>query len=165
MSADFQPILIHDFLDSQTLDDLNSKINQVKIKNPGFFDFDPGFQRYYVNSASFFLSMHKNLNSWLETTLNRNTKPSYSFFIEYVEGGNCPKHTDRPPCKYTIAICLEQVGDQPFIIENQTYSLTTNSLLLYSGTDHVHERVVVKKGTARLILFHYVDHDYDGELI
>jgi hypothetical protein len=82
--------------------------------------------------------------------------------VEYLENGFCPKHYDRSPCKYTITICLKQNKIFPLWVEGQTFDLEVNSMLLYSGTDHLHERPPVKDGFSRLVLFHYVDSDYDG---
>jgi hypothetical protein len=161
----FKPLLIHNFLSRETFQNCVSITQKLREKNSQFFDYDERYKRYYISGLSSFRDLHLELNSWLEKTLNRKTKPSYSFYVEYLEGGFFPRHKDRPPCKYTITICLKQTRPYPLWVEGENYYMEENSLLLYSGTDHLHERIIVKDGHTNLILFHYVDSDYSGSLI
>jgi hypothetical protein len=161
----FSPQLIHHFLPEEKFKNFVRFTDDLREKNFLFLDRDEQFKRYYINGLSLFRDLHLDLNPWLEKTLNRKTKPSYTFYVEYEDGGFCPKHKDRPPCKYTITICLKQSSPFPLWIEGESYYMDENSLLLYSGTDHLHERIMVKEGYTRLILLHYVDWDYQGEMV
>lgn len=160
----FKPTLIHDFLEPNHLTTFVEVVDKLFQKNKDFIDFDQKFQRYYLTNLSLFHDLHISLNAWLEQKLKVKSKPSYTFMVEYLPGGFCPRHYDRDPCKYTIALCLKQSHICPFWIEGETYEMKENSLLLYSGTEHLHERPAIENGFSRLILFHYVDSDFLGPL-
>lgn len=165
MNSDFLPILQHEFLEKTLHESFVSQTEYVLLHAGGIADYDHEFNRKVINNLSCFRKLHHDLNPWLEKTLNRKTKPTYNFFTEYKENGFCPKHTDRSPCKYTITICLKQSHICPFWIQGTFYAMKENSMLLYSGTDHVHERPMVEYGFSRLVLLHYVDIDYQGVMI
>lgn len=164
MKPDFAPILLHNFLEKSLHDALVRDTDVFLLRAPGTAFKDEKHARRVVNGLSTFDKLHEDLNPWLESTLKRKTKPSYSFLVEYKEKGFFPKHVDRSPCKYTLTLCLKQSHVCPLWVDGAFYEMQENSLLLYSGTDHLHERPMLEKGFTRLVLLHYVDSDYQGPL-
>lgn len=162
MKPDFLPILQHDFLDDSIHASLVRETDVFLLSIPRFAFNDVKRGRRGVSGLSTFEKLHSDLNPWLETTLRRRTKPSYTFLVEYKDKGFFPKHVDRTPCKYTVTICLKQSHVCPLWVEGAFYEMKENSMLLYSGTDHFHERPMVENGFTRLVLLHYVDFDYEG---
>lgn len=111
------------------------------------------------------VKVHEYLQDWITKHLGRPIKKSYCFLSLYREGGVCPRHTDRPQCKYTIDVCVSQNEPWTIYVDDLPYSLRENDALLYSGTDSPHYRQRMKDGNhCFLVFFHFVDQDFEGPL-
>jgi hypothetical protein len=124
------------------------------------------FYRYYLHNPSFLKVMHKKLLPLAQEKFNTELKMSYSFLSMYIKGiGICPLHTDRPQCRYSIDLCLDQISPWPIFINDVEYLLQPNEALLYSGVEHPHYRNKIQPDNyVSLAFFHFVDADFEGDL-
>lgn len=104
-------------------------------------------------------------------------KPSYSFASLYREGAELQRHTDRPQCEYTLSILVDYdpaPGGAPAPWPVQLFPpgkparecrLPVGGGLLFRGRHIPHARPPLPAGhRCRILLLHYVDADFTGEL-
>jgi hypothetical protein len=142
------------------------KINSLWKMRQAFMTYDDVFKRYYLHEPRFLLNIHQRLTPIIEDTFKVKAKPSYCFLSMYERSlGICPKHIDRPQCKYSLDLCLDCEWPWPINVSENDYLLEKNEALLYSGTDHPHYRNRVDEGNyASMAFFHFVDFDFQGGL-
>lgn len=97
--------------------------------------------------------------------------PSYVFVSLYGPDGVCPPHTDRPQCRYTIDLCLDQDGTWPIYVEDKPYVLDRGDALYYSGSTMLHYRHPMadepketRPTFCNLAFFHFVPAGFMGPL-
>jgi hypothetical protein len=119
--------------------------------------------------------VHSQLTGVVSDVARRLTRPSYSYLAAYESGSVLDRHTDREQCEYSITMCIDaapEPGAQvPWPIE---LDVPDGSLriwqhlgdgLLYRGRYLAHSRQELAHGyTSTSLLFHYVDHDFGGQL-
>lgn len=126
---------------------------------------DHAFNRHSIHNDSLLLTVHEHLEEWLSVLVSEKVKKSYSFISLYREGGVCPRHTDRPQCKYTVDLCVSQDQPWPIYVDDLPYKLYENDALVYSGTDSPHYRQRLVNGShCFLIFFHFVPIGFHGSL-
>ena len=129
-------------------------------------NYELGFFRYGIHNPEFFRAFHQKEFLELAKGLWGDVKPSYCYLSMYQnEKSTCPLHTDRPPCKYSIDLCISQGEPWEIFVNDIPYLLEENEALVYSGTDHPHYRNQIKKGNyCNLVFFHFVPSDFVGQL-
>lgn len=105
--------------------------------------------------------------------------PSYAYAIRYGRGAELPKHTDRPQCKYTVALLLDLDGAEVAGVSPWPLTLhpsgagesgvdihqTIGQALMYYGQTIPHSRVPLDScQSSTSLLLHYVDEDFSGTL-
>lgn len=94
-------------------------------------------------------------------------KPSYVFLSMYGPEGVCPYHVDRPQCRITVDLCIDQDAVWPIYVDDVAYNLKPGEALVYSGTDQPHYRKPMKDDSqatwCNLAFFHFVPTDWMGE--
>ncbi len=137
-----------------------------------------GTRRYTAHNHSVARFWHEQLNERVSQLCGRQTKPSYSFVSMYVEGGDLFWHTDRPPCEYTISLLIDYAplaahDQSPWPLKLKGRDGTTHSLhqrigeaSILKGRELSHGREVLPDGhRSASLLFHFVNEDYDGEMM
>lgn len=166
----FEPFIIKNFYSKELIELLQLQCQNL-ISDPNVPVDEKEFKRKFVHRHGLFEALHFLMNDRMEKVLKRKLKPSYSFVSMYFESnGFCPKHTDRPQCKYTVDLCIDQKKPWSFFAENTKgetlkFDLEIGDALILSGTDHVHWREKIqKKNFCNLAFFHFVDQNYQGGL-
>lgn len=156
-------IKLEQLLNAKDLILLKDRINHHKSNGHPFYD--ELFGRYAIYNDKELVDFHQSLTP-IAIQYIGDVKPSYNFISLYTPGqGICPKHTDRPQCKYTLGICVNQNDVWPINIAGDDYLLNEGDCIIYSGTDHEHYRNKLDEGKyCELIFFHFVDSDFEGEL-
>lgn len=185
------PIVIKEFFSKDMMALLKFQVK--KIKESGQCQVDNKFMfREYWQNHPLFRALHQTYCLEQANKLfGEEVKPSYSYLAMYFESkGVVPLHVDRPPCKYTIDVCLEQREEWPIFVNDQDkmtltdcfemsedqkqqikdrstpYILQPGDALCYSGTDHPHWRSPIQEGNqSTLVFFHYVPINYQGGLV
>jgi hypothetical protein len=126
---------------------------------------DLAFNRHDVHNDPTLVKIHEHLEPWLAKHLGVEVKKSYCFLSIYRDNGICPRHTDRPQCKYTIDVCISQLQPWTIYVDDIPYLLQENDALIYSGTDSPHYRQRLQTGNhCYLVFFHFVPIDFQGDL-
>lgn len=163
----FQPVLIKNYLSPDLIEFFNVIVEQAK-RSPGVNVDEVQFNRKFVQNISLFTEVHhKMILPRMQKFLNLEIKPSYNYLAMYFKGkGVCPMHTDRPQCKYTVDLCLNQKEPWGISVLDKEYFMEPGDALIYSGTDHLHGRKekIQSNNFCDLIFFHFVNKDFDGEL-
>ena len=158
---------IDNVLSEEQLKYLHACMNRFWKSRRGLMEFDPNlFHRYFLHNPSFLVKIHDQLVELAAQNFQTKLKKSYCFLSMYIKGeGICPLHTDRPQCKYSIDLCLDQIEPWGIFVNDQEYLLKPNQALLYSGTDHPHYRNKIQPNNyVSLAFFHFVDLDFQDDL-
>jgi hypothetical protein len=162
------PILVLDnLIEQQQYDYILSCINRFWKFKKTLMDYESQiYHRYSIHNPSFLIKIHEQLTTVAEDKFQTKLKKSYCFLSMYLKGeGICPLHTDRPQCKYSIDLCLDQLEPWSIFVNDLEFMLKPNQALLYSGTDHPHYRNKIQPHNyATLAFFHFVDFDFEGDL-
>ena len=98
----------------------------------------------------------------------RKVKPSYCFLSLYGPDGVCPRHVDRPQCRYTVDLLVGSDGAWPIYVSGRRYVMRPGEALCYSGTEQPHQRKPMDAdGDATfsdLVFFHFVPAEWRGSL-
>jgi hypothetical protein len=128
------------------------------------------FNRYWWHNLPLLVKLHNSeeLIALASEVFGEPVKPSYVFLSMYGPDGVCPRHTDRPQCKYTIDLQISSDGAWPIYVDEKPYILKDGEALAYSGTDQPHFRNAMQRepGTTfvNLAFFHFVPVGFTGEL-
>lgn len=139
---------------------------------------DRGTHRHIAHNHPVSDFWHDQLNARISHLVGRKTKPSYTYVSLYIEGGDLEWHTDRPPCEYTITILLDYAplredGCSPWALKVRGRDGTVHEIhqrigdaLIFKGRELQHSRDALAAGhRSASLLFHFVDHDYEGILV
>jgi hypothetical protein len=164
-----QPIIIKPF--SQT--DFTSIKQHATDKRKSFEGtpyHDKDFVQWKMNrwgthNDPLLVEMHEKLVPIASEIFKEPVKKSYVYLSMYGDQGIVQKHTDRPMCKYTIDLCIDQGQPWELFVNGKPYLLNEGDALCYSGTDSPHYRNKIQEGNfANLAFFHFVPVDYEGGL-
>lgn len=167
--AGFRPFVVKGFYSKEMIELLQLQISLLK-NDPSIQIDDEIFKRKEAHNHSLFSALHFLMRERIENLLDRNLKNTYTFASMYFEGaGECPKHVDRPQCKYTVDLCIGQKQVWPFFAEfggeKLEFHLEPGDALILSGTDHPHWREKIQDGNfCDLAFFHFVDRNFNGGL-
>lgn len=139
---------------------------------------DRGTHRHIAHNHPVADFWHDQLNARVSHLVGRKTKPSYTYVSLYIEGGDLEWHTDRPPCEYTITLLLDYAplrgdGCSPWALKVRGRDGTVHEIhqrigdaLIFKGRELQHSRESLPAGhRSASLLFHFVDHDYEGILV
>lgn len=168
MPDNFDPILIKNFYSHDLVELAQKQLDAIKTTQLSETD-NAEFNRFYYHDHPFFVALHELQQKRVQKILNRELRRSYCFASMYFAGtGKCPKHTDRPQCKYTVDVCFNQKEPWPFFVESpqlHKFSMEPGDAIILSGTEHPHWREPIQSGNfCDLVFFHYVDPDFTGSL-
>jgi len=76
--------------------------------------FDETFQRTYQHQNTALNGIHDGLTPFASELFGVSLKPSYSFVSNYLNGGRCPLHVDRPQCFRTIDYLVAADDPEPW---------------------------------------------------
>ncbi len=140
-------------------------------------DDEGGTRRFMAHNHPVAGFWHQQLNERVAQLVGRRTKPSYSFVSLYDQGGDLFWHVDRPPCEYTITLLIDYAplleGERsPWALKIRGRDGRLHAVhqrlgetLIFKGRELKHSRDQLPSGhRSSSILFHFVDHDYDGVL-
>lgn len=77
---------------------------------------DEVFQRTWSHNPRPIVLAHKQLVSFASDLFGQPVKASYCFVSNYLDGGKCPLHVDRPQCWRTIDYLVAQDSPDPWTI-------------------------------------------------
>lgn len=159
------PQVIKGFFKPKDFLNLKRHISVIAANMESVPIWEKDFNRHSVHNEPELVKIHSLLEPWLSGYLKRPVKKSYVFLSLYRKDGICPRHVDRPPCKYTVDVCMSQLRPWPIYIDDKPYTLLENDAILYSGTDSPHYRQRIQDGNhCFLIFFHFVPAEYEGTL-
>ncbi len=160
-----KPVLLKEFLKPWRFVDIKKYVDDIAAACAELPMDDQLFQRHTAHNDRIMEALHKKLEPSLSKMLGLKVKPSYSLISMYGEEGICYLHTDRPPCRYTIDLCVSQKEPWPIIVDDVEYILNENDAIIYSGTHSPHYRNKIQKGNhCSMVFFHFVDESYAGPL-
>jgi len=119
--------------------------------------------------------VHHQLANAISEVSRADLKPSYAYFVSYLNGAELQKHVDRAQCDYSITACIdaspEPEDESPWPIELDTGPGTAKvfqsigDALIYRGCSVAHWREPLPRGlTSTSLLLHYVDQSFTGNL-
>jgi hypothetical protein len=160
-----EPMLLKEVLTKEAFTKLKVNVNSLLESNVLHLSRKKKRKTEVDNSIAMELH-HGIIKKITEGILGYEVKPSYSYLSCYVQNGILPIHVDRPPCKYTLDFCIERSGTEwPLFVNETPYLLEENEALFYLGCECPHYRTRKPDNTVtNVLLFHYVDLDYDGPL-
>lgn len=166
----FEPTIIKNFYSEDMVALVQYQMEVLKRNRMGTVDTKV-FKRLEFHEHPMFKALHELQKARVEIFLERKLKISYNFAAMYFEGeGECPPHTDRPQCKYTVDVCFNQKQPWRFFAKNskgviQYFDMQPGDAIILSGTEHEHWREKIQPGNfCDLVFFHYVDTNFDETL-
>jgi hypothetical protein len=78
--------------------------------------WDEEYQRTTMHEARTLFDVHSGLTQFASEVFGVALKPSYVFMSNYIDGGRCPLHVDRPQCFRTIDYLVAADDPEPWPI-------------------------------------------------
>jgi hypothetical protein len=140
---------------------------------------DNKFNRWQWHNLPWLRALHHSPSFIVQASelAGEELKPSYVFLSMYGEDGVCPNHVDRPQCRYTVDLVIDQDAVWPIYVgehkdtpleECKGYQLEIGQALFYSGTDQLHYRHVMSQDSKAtfcdLAFFHFCPVSWMGEV-
>jgi len=79
-------------------------------------EYDETFKRTVRHNPRPLIELHKRLAPYASELFGTPVKPSYCFVSNYLDGGRCPLHVDRPQCFRTIDYLVTQDSPDPWTL-------------------------------------------------
>ncbi|NBO99953.1 MAG: hypothetical protein EBU90_07460 [Proteobacteria bacterium] len=106
-----------------------------------------------------------NLKNTVETVVEKNLYPTYSYARIYYTGAELVEHVDRPECEYSVTATLKVVGeDWPIYFKKPKNKISKiiilpGDILVYKGIElpHWREKLTEKTELVYQVFLHYVD--------
>ena len=76
--------------------------------------WDDEFQRTHLHQSNVLRGLHDSLTPFASEVFDVPLKASYTFVSNYVDGGRCPLHVDRPQCFRTIDLLVAADDPEPW---------------------------------------------------
>lgn len=162
-SSDYmKPKVIKNLLPDSEFQDLRNHVQELRGTLEGTAYNDLQFNRWGLYNYPLLYPIHQRLTPRASELFGEMVRPSFAFLSVYGGDGICPRHTDRPPCKYTLDLVLDQMEPWEIFICDEPYLLQEGNALAYSGTDQPHHRHRIQEGNyCTLAFFHYVPINYN----
>lgn len=171
--VNFEPLQVQNVLSDDLLKVLQAECDYFRRTNQGEWDLKT-FNRLCLHNPITLKAIHHAVILPLaEKALGRKLMPSYCFLSMYKEDGRCPPHFDRPQCRYTVDLCVNQKRYWDFFAntengaETKEFRLGVNDAAILSGTRHFHWREDMQAELMNfcdMAFFHFVDADFIGDL-
>lgn len=138
------------------------------LKKEGYLipEVTPKVNRLYCNQDPITDFMHMQLFPFVQSLVEQEISPSYSF-ISYYEGGGMGRHRDQERCLWNISVMVDPQPDiSPlnhwplhiaFPDHTLDFSLFSGDAVVYQGTEYTHWREPLddtQKATVTLFHFH-----------
>ena len=147
------------------MDELVAVVHEMIGAGRGTELIDSRCNRQAVHNDPFHVAVHERLVPLASELAGAVVKKSYAFAAMYGDRGICPRHVDRPQCKYAINLCVAQREPWGLFVDDVEYRLHPNQALFYSGTRSPHHRERIQPGNfCNLVFFFFVDEDFEGSL-
>lgn len=105
--------IIRGLLSETSFYDLKNYV-QHSCRHSGTYDSD--FHRVYTHESPVLYNLHAELAPYASALFDLPLKPSYSFISNYLDGGKCPLHVDRPQCLRTIDLLVSSDNPEPWLL-------------------------------------------------
>lgn len=105
--------VISDLFSQRTHEDLKHYVVD-SLRHSG--EPDETFQRTTVHNPRPLVWIHQQLVPFASDLFGQPVKASYCFSSNYLDGGKCPLHVDRPQCWRTIDYLVTQDSPDPWTI-------------------------------------------------
>ncbi len=166
-----QPLVIRPFSDD-AFAAIQKRMRDLRWMREGEACNMPTWGRHDWHKPSFLLGPHAALVAQASEIFGEPVKASYSYAVLYGSDGVCSGHIDRPQCKYTIDLCVDQVEPWAIYIGvdkqdriGEPYALDVGEALCFSGTDQWHYRKPISSGNwVAQAFFHFVPLSFRGSL-
>lgn len=164
-----QPIVLKKFFSDDLLDLIRLQIAILKSPEGKYLGVEEDREQFFrkgCHNPDLFRALHYLMVDRAQSIFPEKVKSSYVYVSMYEdERSICPLHTDRPQCKYTVDLCIDQAEVWPIYINGEAYYLEAGDAVAYSGTDHPHYRNQIVKGNfCDLAFFHFVPESFNGGL-
>ncbi|MEO7919817.1 MAG: hypothetical protein ABIT01_10170 [Thermoanaerobaculia bacterium] len=157
--------IFREVLDRALLESLQLYVRE--LTRSSLMRWEEWAQRLVRHNDPFVVLLHERVTPRVAEALGHPVKRSYCFLAAYGERATLPRHRDRPQCKYTLDLCIEDrgAGAWPLQIDGRQIALSPNEALLYPGCELEHHRDEKPEGKiSHLAFFHFVDVDFEGPL-
>lgn len=107
-----QPTTLRGFFSDATFEFLRESVVDVgrNIRQ----NYDSTFVRTSVHNFKPLVRLHHQLGDIASELYGQPLKPSYVFMSNYLPGGTCPVHSDRPQCEFTIDVLVASESAKPW---------------------------------------------------
>jgi len=105
------PIVVRNLLSDNAFSELQQFIVHT-VRHAG--EFDETFHRTVQHQNTALNGVHDGLAPFASELFGIALKPSYSFISNYLDGGRCPLHADRPQCFRTIDYLVASDNPEPW---------------------------------------------------
>lgn len=135
--------------------------------------FTDEVDREALYKAPTFEALHALLTPFMEAVAGVALRRTYTYWLRYTEGSTCFLHTDRPQCKWSMGLNLEQnkvAAGWPlfFMKDEKRWDLHVNpgDAFVYDalGLKHGRDGSCPVGGEIGSVFFHWVGPDYTGPL-
>ena len=134
------PLVVRNLLSDSAFTELQQFIIH-SVRHGG--KFDDTFHRTYQHQNTALSGIHDGLVPFASELFGVPLKASYSFISNYLNGGRCPLHIDRPQCFRTIDYLVAADDSEPWPLRIAE-PWTDEQLDAYDGPRHIG---VVEPGT------------------
>jgi hypothetical protein len=160
-----KPLLIDGFLPERTFRVIRAYVDRLAENSRGPAPMESEFKRDFAHNAPLLVQVHAQLVPLVSELVGRPVKKTYVFAAMYRGGAVCPPHQDREQCKYTMDLCVSQREPWGLYVDGVEYLLNENDALLFAGLENEHWRDQLEpEGFCNVVLFHFVDEDFEGPL-
>lgn len=105
------PLVVRNLLSDTAFDALQQWVVD-SARHGGIWDNE--FQRTTLHQTKTLRFLHDELTPFASDLFGISLKPSYTFVSNYVNGGRCPLHLDRPQCFRTIDLLVASDDAEPW---------------------------------------------------
>lgn len=107
------PIVVRNLLSDSSFNSLRQWVLN-SARHGGSFDEE--FHRTHVHQNIVLRGLHDSLAPFASQVFGVALKPSYTFVSNYLDGGRCPLHVDRPQCFRTIDLLIAADDPEPWTL-------------------------------------------------
>lgn len=177
--SEYKPTIVSNIINEDILNILQKYIND-NIDNNKFKFGDRQSDRYKIRNDIITRILHYELLELIEYVIGKKLKPTYTYLSAYIEGAELPAHTDNPDCEYTVSFVIYKEPQElyyPIYVDKTKqdikykgrYEYTPEkdkcieidcdigTVILFSGTDHIHFREKLEGKKYYTLLLHYCE--------
>ena len=175
---EFNPLIINDVISNELLNMLQSYYKKT-INDKVWGLGDRQSKRFKARNEPMSRFLHFEILPLIQKITGKRLKPSYTYLSSYTKESDLPPHTDNPDCQYTVSFLInydvewaiyyhkvkqpvKYKGRSNFLPElNECLELYCNigSLIIFTGTDHIHFRNKFLGNFYDVLLLHYIENE------